>query len=81
MSDALLHTISNVLVLVLTAGIGWLAAQTGKLDLMQNVNYNFMGMMKRSFTVFGAIIVICIISFFIRGLAQRRCFSNCCTAY
>ena len=30
MSDALLHTISNVL--VLTAGIGWLAAQTGKLD-------------------------------------------------
>ena len=32
MSDALLHTISNVLVLVLTAGIGWLAAQTGKLD-------------------------------------------------
>ena len=32
MSDALLHTISNVLVLVLTAGIGWLAAHAGKLD-------------------------------------------------
>ena len=24
-------------------------------NLMQNVNYNFMGMMKRSFTVFGAV--------------------------
>ena len=32
MSDALLHTLSNVLVLVLTAAIGWLAAKTGKLD-------------------------------------------------
>lgn len=32
MSDALLHTLSNVFVLVLTAAIGWLAAKTGKLD-------------------------------------------------
>ncbi len=32
MSDALLHTLSNVFVLVLTAAIGWLAARTGKLD-------------------------------------------------
>ena len=45
-------------------------------NLMQNVNYNFMGMMKRSFTVFGAIIVICIISFFIRGLAQSIDFTG-----
>ncbi|WP_285518369.1 hypothetical protein, partial [Thermolongibacillus altinsuensis] len=35
-----------------------------------------MGMMKRSFTVFGAIIVICIISFFIRGLAQSIDFTG-----
>ena len=45
-------------------------------NLMQNVNYNFMGMMKRSFTVFGTIIVICIISFFIRGLAQSIDFTG-----
>lgn len=45
-------------------------------NLMQNVNYNFMGSMKRSFTVFGAIIVICIVSFFVRGLAQSIDFTG-----
>lgn len=45
-------------------------------NLMQNVNYNFMGSMKRSFTVFGAIIAICIVSFFVRGLAQSIDFTG-----
>lgn len=45
-------------------------------NLMQNVSYNFMGVMKRSFTVFGAIIVICILSFFVRGLAQSIDFTG-----
>ncbi len=45
-------------------------------NLMQNVHYNFMGVMKRSFSVFGIIIVICIISFFVRGLAQSIDFTG-----
>lgn len=45
-------------------------------NLMQNVHYNFMGMTKRSFTVFGTIIVICIVSFFMRGLAQSIDFTG-----
>ena len=39
-------------------------------NLMQNVHYNFMGITKRSFTIWGVVIVVCIISFFVRGLAQ-----------
>ena len=45
-------------------------------NLMQNVHYNFMGMMKRSFTVFGIIIAACVVSFFIRGLAQSIDFTG-----
>ncbi len=45
-------------------------------NLMQNARYNFMGAMKRSFIVFGAIIAICIISFFVRGLAQSIDFTG-----
>ena len=37
-------------------------------NLMQNVHFNFMGNAKRSFMIWGAVIVICIISFFVRGL-------------
>ena len=45
-------------------------------NLMQNVHYNFMGMMKRSFTVFGIIIVACVVSFVLRGLAQSIDFTG-----
>ena len=45
-------------------------------NLMQNVHFNFMGMMKRSFTVFGIIIAACVVSFFIRGLAQSIDFTG-----
>jgi protein-export membrane protein, secD/secF family len=45
-------------------------------NLMQNVHYNFMGITKRSFTIWGAIIVVCIISFFVRGLAQSIDFTG-----
>ena len=45
-------------------------------NLMQNVHYNFMGIAKRSFTIWGVIIVVCIISFFVRGLAQSIDFTG-----
>ena len=45
-------------------------------NLMQNVHYNFMGVTKRSFMIWGAVIVICIISFFVRGLAQSIDFTG-----
>ena len=45
-------------------------------NLMQNVHYNFMGITKRSFTIWGIAIVICIISFFVRGLAQSIDFTG-----
>ena len=45
-------------------------------NLMQNVHYNFMDITKRSFTIWGVIIVVCIISFFVRGLAQSIDFTG-----
>ena len=45
-------------------------------NLMQNVHYNFMGATKKSFTVWGIVIVVCIISFFVRGLAQSIDFTG-----
>ena len=45
-------------------------------NLMQNVHYNFMGITKRSFTIWGVIIVVCIISFFVRGLARSIDFTG-----
>ena len=45
-------------------------------NLMQNVHYNFMGITKRSFTIWGVIIVVCIISFFVRGLAHSIDFTG-----
>ena len=45
-------------------------------NLMQNVHYNFMGITKRSFTIWGVVIVVCIISFFVRGLAQSIDFTG-----
>ena len=45
-------------------------------NLMQNVNFNFMGYAKRSFTMFGVLIAICVVSFFVRGLAQSIDFTG-----
>ena len=45
-------------------------------NLMQNVHYNFMGKIKRSFTIWGTIIVICLISFVVRGLSQSIDFTG-----
>ena len=45
-------------------------------NLMQNVHYNFMGITKRSFTIWGVVIVVCIISFFVRGLSQSIDFTG-----
>ena len=45
-------------------------------NLMQNVHYNFMGITKRSFTIWGVIILVCIVSFFVRGLAQSIDFTG-----
>ena len=45
-------------------------------NLMQNARYNFMGNAKRSFTTFGILIAICVVSFFVRGLAQSIDFTG-----
>ena len=45
-------------------------------NLMQNVHYNFMGITKRSFTFWGIAIAVCIVSFFVRGLAQSIDFTG-----
>ena len=45
-------------------------------NLMQNAKYNFMGMYKKSFAVWGAFAVIFICSFFVRGLSQSIDFTG-----
>ena len=45
-------------------------------NLMQNVHYNFMGITKRSFTIWGIAILVCVVSFFVRGLAQSIDFTG-----
>lgn len=45
-------------------------------NLMRNPAYNFMGSTKRAFTIFGAGIAICLVSFFVRGLAQSIDFTG-----
>ena len=45
-------------------------------NLMQNAKYNFMGMYKKSFAVWGAFAVIFIASFFVRGLSQSIDFTG-----
>ena len=45
-------------------------------NLMKNPTYNFMGSTKKAFTVFGAAIAICVVSFFVRGLAQSIDFTG-----
>ena len=46
-------------------------------NLMQNAKYNFMGMYKKSFTLWGALAIIFIVSlFFVRGLSQSIDFTG-----
>ena len=45
-------------------------------NLMQNTKYNFMGIYKRSFAIIGGAAVICLVSFFVRGLAQSIDFTG-----
>jgi len=45
-------------------------------NLMQNAKYNFMGMYKKSFALWGAFAVIFICSFFVRGLSQSIDFTG-----
>ena len=45
-------------------------------NLMQGTKYNFMGAYKKSFTAFGAFLLICLISFAVRGLSQSIDFTG-----
>ena len=45
-------------------------------NLMQNAKYHFMGMYKKTFTIWGAMALICIISFAVRGLSQSIDFTG-----
>ena len=43
---------------------------------MQDTKYNFMGKYKKSFTVFGVLVAVAVISFFVRGLSQSIDFTG-----
>ena len=45
-------------------------------NLMQGTKFNFMGAAKKSFAIFGAAIVICGVSFALRGLSQSIDFTG-----
>ncbi|MBO4719809.1 MAG: protein translocase subunit SecDF [Prevotella sp.] len=45
-------------------------------NLMQNAKYHFMGMYRKSFTIWGAMALICLISFAVRGLSQSIDFTG-----
>ena len=45
-------------------------------NLMQNAKYNFMGMYKKSFALWGVFAVIFIASFFVRGLSESIDFTG-----
>lgn len=45
-------------------------------NLMHNTNYKFIAASKRAFTLWGIIILACIVSFFVRGLAQSIDFTG-----
>ena len=45
-------------------------------NLMQNAHYNFMGIYKKSFTVYAIFAVIFIASFFVRGLSESIDFTG-----
>ena len=45
-------------------------------NLMKDPKVNFMGSTKKAFTIFGAAVAICVVSFFVRGLAQSIDFTG-----
>ena len=45
-------------------------------NLMTNTHFHFMGAYKKSFTVFGILLVACIASFFVRGLSKSIDFTG-----
>ena len=45
-------------------------------NLMQNAKYNFMGMYKKTYTVWGIMAIVCIVSFAVRGLSQSIDFTG-----
>ncbi len=45
-------------------------------NLMQNAKYHFMGMYRKSFVIWGAMAIICCISFAVRGLSQSIDFTG-----
>ena len=45
-------------------------------NLMQNAHFNFMGMYKKTFTIWGVAAVIIVISFFVNGLSQSIDFTG-----
>ena len=45
-------------------------------NLMQGTKYNFMGAYKKSFIAFGTFLIICLISFAVRGLSQSIDFTG-----
>jgi SecD/SecF fusion protein len=45
-------------------------------NMMKNTNYHFMGVFKKSFSVFGVLALICIGSFVVRGLSRSIDFTG-----
>jgi len=45
-------------------------------NLMQNCNYNFMGMYKKSFTIVAILVAVFLVSFFTRGLSKSIDFTG-----
>lgn len=45
-------------------------------NIMMNTSYNFMGLRKKSFSVFGALAIIMVVSFAVRGLSQSIDFTG-----
>ncbi len=45
-------------------------------NFLRDPKFNFMGGMKKSFTIFGAIVAISVVSLFVRGLAQSIDFTG-----
>lgn len=45
-------------------------------NMMKDTHYNFMGNYKKSFAIFGACLLVCLISFAVRGLSQSIDFTG-----
>lgn len=45
-------------------------------NLMQGTHFNFMGIYHKTFAITGAVMIVCIVSFFVRGLSQSIDFTG-----